>query len=345
MNFDPKKLDKSNFRQFILTSPTQFKEGISLARKIKIPKDFKSIIVSGMGGSTLPANLLRIYCYNLFKTHPKCEPFEIYVNRYYYLPRQSYGSNALNIISSYSGTTEETVSSLEEAHGANLPFVGLSSGGKIEELCRRYEAPHIKLPVPYSNFQPRMGTGYFFGAMLQLLINQSLIPNTSNEIFTLAKKLNSQMDDLEKKGIKLAQKLKDKTPVIYASDKYKSVAMVWKIKFNENAKTPAFWNFFPELNHNEMVGFTNPQAKFFIIMLKDPEDNERNKRRYEPTAQLLKEKGIESEILDMEGDNVFSKIFLSIILADWTSYYLALEYGQDPTPVDMVENLKKILAS
>lgn len=334
MSLDPKKLDKSNFRQFIVDSPSQFKVGLSLVKNITVPGNFKNIIISGMGGSALPANLLQTYCNR-----------EIYINRYYSLPPQSYTSSSLNIISSYSGTTEETISSLEEAHNANLSFVGISSGGKVEELCKKYGAPHIKLPVPYPNFQPRMGTGYFFGAMIQLLINQNLMPNTSSEILSLAKKLNSQMGEFEKIGMKLASRLKGKTPVIYSSSKYKSVAMVWKIKINENAKTPAFWNFFPELNHNEMVGFTNPQAKFFIIMLKDPEDHERNLKRYEPTARLLKERGIESKILEMEGNNVFYKMFSSISIADWASYYLALEYRQDPTPVDMVENLKKILAS
>lgn len=345
MGFDTKQLDKSNFRQFILTSPSQFETGISLAGNIKIPGDFKNIVVSGMGGSALPVNLLQIYCDQILKTNSKFKPFEIYINRYYTLPRQSYSPNSLNIISSYSGNTEETVSSLEEAHKANLPFVGISGGGKLEELCKKYGAPHIKLPIPYPNFQPRMGTGYFFGAMLKLLINQGLLSDTTKEVLSLAEKLNGSMKENEIRGRELSRKLKGKTPVIYAPSKYKSVAMVWKIKINENAKTPAFWNFFPEANHNEMVGFTNPQAKFFIIMLRDLEDHPRNQRRYESTAALLKEKGIESEILEMEGGDVFSKIFLSISLADWTSYYLALEYGQDPTPVDMVENLKKILSS
>lgn len=345
MGFDPKLLDKSNFRQFILSSPSQFEVGLSLSKDIKLPGEFKNIVVSGMGGSALPVNILKTYCNSLFKTNPNYKPFEIYINRYYSLPQESFVPNALNIISSYSGTTEEIISCLEEAHNNSLPFVGISSGGTIEILCKKYGVPHIKLPIPYPNFQPRMGTGYFFAAMMQLFINQNLMPDTSDNILSLANKLNDQMIDLEKKGMELAPKLKEKTPVIYASSKYKSVAMVWKIKVNENAKTPAFWNFFPELDHNEMVGFTNSQAKFFIIMLKDPEDDERNKRRYAATASLLKEKGIECEILDMQGTDVFYKIFSSISLADWTSYYLALEYGQDPTPVDMVEKLKKILAS
>lgn len=332
--------DPSNFRQFIIDTPTQFKVGMEIAKNAKVEGNFDSLTVSGMGGSALPVNLLQAYI-----NSTETKPLNIFINRYYSLPPQAKLPNSLNFISSYSGTTEEIISSLEEVHGLNLPFVGFSSGGNIEELSKKYGMPHVKLPIPYPNYQPRMGTGYFFGAMFQVLVNQGLIRDSSAELISQAEKFHNLMDSYEDKGKALAVKLKGKTPVIYASSNYTSTAMVWKIKLNENAKTPAFYNFFPELNHNEMVGFTNPQAKFMIIMLKDPKDNPRNLKRYEVTAQLLKGKGIDSEIISMDGDDVFSKMFLSITLADWASYYLALEYNQDPTPVAMVEDLKKILAS
>lgn len=342
---DFKKLDPSNFRQFIIDSPSQFKVGMELAKDIKIDGNFNSVTVSGMGGSGWPINLLRTYCNSLFKNHQDYKPFEIYINRYYSLPPEAQRENSLNFISSYSGNTEEVISSLHELTTLNLPFIGLSSGGEVEKLCKQFNMPHVKLPIPYPNFQPRMGTGYFFGALFQILVNQGLVPNLTSEIISSASYLNDYMQNYEKKGMDLAQKIYGKTPVIYSSPKYKALSMIWKIKINENAKTPAFWNFFPELSHNEMVGFTNPQAKFILIMLRDPKDDLRNIKRYNATSQLLKQKGITSEIIDMEGEDVFSKIFLSIMYADWTSYYLALEYKQDPTPVDMVEELKKILAS
>jgi glucose/mannose-6-phosphate isomerase len=336
--------DPSNFKQFILDTPNQFEIGLNLAKKIKVNGSFKSVAVSGMGGSALPANLLRTYCNSLFRKNKSYFPFPIHVNRYYSLPPEAY-DKCLNIIASYSGNTEETVSSLEEAHNNELGFIGLASGGKVETLCNKYKAPFVKLPIPYPNYQPRMGTGYFFGVMFQILINQGLMPDVTKDLLSLASKLNTHMSEFEKRGKELATKIKGKTVVIYSSPKYKPVAMVWKIKMNENAKTPAFYNFFPEANHNEMVGYTNPQAKFFVIMLKDPEDDPRNLRRYDATAKLLKGKGVESEIIDMEGNDVFYKMFSSITIADWASYYLALEYSQDPTPVDMVEELKIILAS
>ena len=342
---DLNALDKSNFRQFILDTPSQFEVGMNLARGIKVDGIFKSLTVTGMGGSALPVNLLQTYCNSLVESSPDYKPLDIFINRSYSLPPQAKSKESLNFFSSYSGTTEEVISSLEEAKKLNLPFIGFSSSGDIERLSKEYGMPHVKLPIPYPNYQPRMGTGYFFGSMYQVLVNHGLAPDQTQEIKTSAATFGNLMQSYEEKGKELAKLLKGKTPIIYSSQKYNPSAMIWKIKMNENAKTPAFWNYFPELNHNEMVGFTNPQADFFLIMLRDKTDDPRNLKRYDVTASLLKEKGIDSVILDMDGENTFSKMFLTITLADWTSYYLALEYGHDPTPVDMVEKLKKILAS
>ncbi|MBI4097949.1 MAG: hypothetical protein HY426_02815, partial [Candidatus Levybacteria bacterium] len=215
MNDDIKNIDKSNFRQFILDVPKGFEVGLNLAKGVKIEGNFENVTVSGMGGSALPANLLRVYCNSLFKKNPQYKPFEIYINRYYSLPLESQSSKSLNFITSYSGNTEETISSLEQARLAGLKFVGLSSGGRVEELCKQYGVPHIKLPLPHPNFQPRMGTGYLFGAMLALLVNQGLVPDTTSELKAQATKLESSMNDFEERGKSLAKKLVGKTPVIY----------------------------------------------------------------------------------------------------------------------------------
>jgi glucose/mannose-6-phosphate isomerase len=119
--------------------------------------------------------------------------------------------------------------------------------------------------------------------------------------------------------------------------------MIWKIKINENAKTPAFWNYFPELNHNEMVGFTLPQAKFHILLLMSEKEHSQNIKRMKITSELLRKKGVETTFINMPGNDTFENIFSTLILGDWTSYYLALAYNQDPTPVEMVEDLKKLL--
>lgn len=334
--------DPSNFRQMLLDSPGQFAVGFDIARDIHIDGDFRSIEISGMGGSALPGNLLRIYLSDLFKKNPNAKRLEVYQNRYYSLPHEAF-NNCLNFISSYSGNTEETIESFEEALKHNLKCVGLSSGGKIEQMCRENSVPHIKMPVPFENFQPRLGTGYFFGAVIQTLINQGLIPDTKDTILETAEKLRENITQFEEKGKELAEKIKGKTPVIYTSTKFKPVAMIWKIMINENGKTPAFWNFFPELNHNEANGFVTPQGKFIAVMLRDPQDHPRNYKRFEVTAQILNEYGTTSEIIDyLEGD-IFYKMFSSLLVGGFTSYYLALAYGNDPTPVELVEKFKKLL--
>lgn len=338
------ELDKSNLRKMIAESPDQLGVGFELAKGVSVPGKFRSIMISGMGGSALPGNLFRIYLNDLFKTErPHDQPIAIYQNRSYSLPPESF-DGCLNFICSYSGNTEETIASFEEALQNNLPCIALSAGGKIEEMAKEHGVPHVKLPIPYENFQPRVGTGYFFGTMFQILVNQGMVPDTTAELLKEAAELKENMAVLEEQGKTLAKKMVGKTPVVYSTAKYKSVAMVWKIKLNENAKTPAFWNFFPELNHNEMVGWTLPRGQFFVLMLRDTTTHPQVVKRFEITAQLLRDKGVTVEVLDMAGGSVYSKVFTSIALGDFASYYLALEYGQDPTPVAMVEELKKLLA-
>jgi len=332
-------IDQSNLRQVILDSADQFKKGLALAKDIKIKGDFKSIMISGMGGSALPGNILRIYLNDLFKKSDSHKRLAVYQNRFYSLPPEAY-DNCLNFICSYSGNTEETISSFRKALKNNLPCVGISSGGKVEEICRENNVPHIKFPA---GIQPRMATGYFFASIFQVLVNSRMIADKTEELIKLSESLKEKTAELENKGEKIAEKLVGKTLIIYSSAKFKSLAMIWKIKFNENSKVPAFCNFFPELNHNEMVGFTNPQSKFFILMLRDPGDHPQNLKRFEITAKLLQEKGIKNEMIDLEDSNIFYKIYSTLYLGDWISYYLALEYNQDPTPVEMVEKFKDLL--
>jgi glucose/mannose-6-phosphate isomerase len=336
------KIDKENLRQVIIDCPKQFAGGFRLAKNIKLKKQkFTTICVSGMGGSSFPTDLLRTYIDHLYEGNLKSnQPLEIIQNRSYTLPKKTL-KNCLHIFSSYSGNTEETISTLNEAIALNLPSVGLMHGGKLQELCVKNNIPHVILP---SVSQPRYASGYFFSISLQILANLGLIEDKSKEINRLTKKLDELALALEAPGKALAKKLTGKTPIIHTTDKCKSIALICKIKINENAKTPCFWNFYPELNHNEMVGYTLPQGKFHIVTLIDPTDNPRILKRMKITAPLLKAKGIETTFFEMPGSDLFTKMFGTLLFIDWVSYYLALNYGQDPTPVDMVEDLKKALA-
>lgn len=335
-------IDKENLRQVIIDFPRQFAEGFALAKNTKLKKGkFTSICFSGMGGSSLPADLLRTYVDYLFELDPKKnQPLEIIQNKSYALPKRTL-KNCFHILASYSGNTEETLTSFREVVDRKLPAIGLANGGKLKELCAKHKIPFIELPAVS---QPRYATGYFFSVSLQILTNLGLIEDKSKEIIRSAKQLEELVLKLETPGKALAKKLTGKTPIIHATDRYKSVALIWKIKINENAKTPAYWNYYPELNHNEMVGYSLPQAKFHVVTLVDPDDNPRIIKRMQITQPLLRAKGSETSSFEMPGKDLFTKMFGALLLGDWASYYLALNYGQDPTPVDMVEDLKKKLA-
>lgn len=330
------------FRQNILDSLDQFATGFEIAKHAKVEGYFKRVVVSGMGGSALPASLVERYVQDVALRH-NILPLRIIQNRTYALPLGTASDHHLHIICSYSGNTEESLSCLEEATTKGIPCIGMSAGGKLEALCQEKNIPHVKLPIPTPTFQPRMGTGYFFGALIEVFINHNLLPDVRAEILEGAAAVKPRLSDIEEEAKKLSGLLVGKTPVVYSNFQYEPVAMIWKIKINENAKTPAFWNFLPEMNHNEMVGYTLPQAPFHVILLRDPEDDPRNQKRYEVLLPLLEEKGVTGTIIDMKGDTVYTRVLNTLLLGDFTAYHLAVAYNQDPEPVDMVEAFKKAL--
>jgi glucose/mannose-6-phosphate isomerase len=322
------EIDKENMREVILTSPKQLKVGLELVKDVKIEGTFKNIIVCGIGGSALPVDVLNSV---------KKPNLPIYIHRDYDLPSEV-NENSLIICISYSGNTEEGVSSLEKAISKNLKTIGIASGGKVEELCKKNNIPFVKIP---SGIQPRSATGYLFSVLTNLLASCGLMENISEEILETAKKLEEINSSLEKDGQILAKKLKKKIPIIYASNNLRALSKIWKIKFNENSKIPAFHNCFPELNHNEMVGYTTKNKNFFVIILRSKDDHPRILKRMDLTASIIKKSGAKVEFVDVRDGSPSFKIFSSLLLGDWTSYYLALENKTDPTPVELVENFKK----
>jgi len=326
------KIDKSNMRQIILAFPSQFLVGIEKAKKIKKSGKFKKVVVCGMGGSALAADVLRLLARDLKIKVP------LHIHRNYSLPYWV-NKDCLIISVSYSGNTEETLSAFQEASRKKLPLITISSGGKLASLAKRRNIPLVKIP---QGLPPRMSLGLQFSALVTCLSNCKLLNSELNNLLSLGKKLQPQK--LEKQGKLLAKKLKNRIPIIYASYQNKELARIWKVKFNENSKIPAFSNYFPELNHNEIVGFTlkNLNFKNFQgLMLWDKSDFPRNQKRMKLTADILKQKRIAVDFIEINGKDNLSKVFSNLLLSDWTSYYLALSYKVDPTPVKIVEDFKR----
>ena len=317
-------------REVILNFPKQFKEGLEAAKDVKVKGKFSKIIVCGMGGSALPANILLTYLPDL--------KLPLFIHRSYGLPSGT-DKKSLIITISYSGNTEETISAYEEAVKKNLKPVAITCGGKLKEIAEEENLPYVL--IPSTGIQPRCASAYLFSALLKTLSNSGVIKDKSEEVLEMAGNLNPL--NFEDEGKNLAKKIIDKIPVVYASNRLKYLARIWKIKFNENLKIMAFWNYFPELNHNEMVGLTNLKGNFHFIILKDANDHPRILKRMEIFAGLIKEKGVQIDFVELEGKNTLEKIFNNLILSDWLTYYLAKEYKVDPTPIEIVEEFKKKL--
>jgi len=156
--------------------------------------------------------------------------------------------------------------------------------------------------------------------------------------------MDDDLEHLDKEAIgrELAALFQNYIPIIYASAVNLPLAYAWKTKINETAKIPSFTNVFPELNHNEMVGYTNLVGAFKVIILKDGADNERNKKRMDIFNSLLKEK-LNCEVIDMADGSPFYKMISTLSLGLWTSYYLAILNNLDPAPVALVEEFKRLM--
>lgn len=276
--------------------------------------EYKHYVLTGMGGSHLSADILKSY-----------KPgTDLYVHKSYGLPPydDEFFKDSLCIASSYSGNTEESIDFAEEAYSKGYAVAVISIGGKLIDFAKENNLPYIQ--IPDTNIQPRSALGFSLIALVKMLRKDDWM----RELNVLENTLKPE--EFREAGEELAGILKGKTPIIYSSSQNLAVAYNWKIKFNETGKIPAFYNIFPELNHNEMNGFdiTSDTSKlgepFHFIFLKDNEDDSRVQKRMNITEILYEERGLPVTSLHLEGSNRLERIFTSLLLADWAAVYTAL---------------------
>ena len=347
LDYEPVIENIANFhKKDKFTPPLKRTGGKQLAKGQSFSR--AGFIVCGMGGSNLAAGIIKSW-------KPKSD---IIIHRDYGLPEMEEVElkNRLIILSSYSGTTEETISAFTEAQSRGLSALVITTGGRLLELAQESKTPYIQMPKTVGN--PRFAIGYSIKATLKAMGEESIIDDVSHwaESFT---------DGCEQAGKELADKLQDKMPLIYSSGNNAGLARYWKISFNETAKLPAFYNFLPELNHNEMVGFSSNPAlekddketfgqwpvlfkggdKFAFVFLNDPDDEPRIQKRMVATQRVFEDRGFTVLNVDLTGPSLWHKSFAGILTAMWTSYFFAEYYGVDPEDISMIEEFKKSLVS
>nr|BCX00824.1 MAG: phosphate starvation-inducible protein PsiE [Bacteroidota bacterium] len=299
------------------------------------------VVVAGMGGSAIGGDLLRAYLYDRISV-------PIFVCRHYTLPA-FVGPHTLVCISSYSGQTEETLSAYEEAIARKAQVVVTTSGGTAADMARRYGHPLVCIPA---GRPPRTALAYLFTPLLHAVWQAGLIPDPRAEIAETRQVLEEHLGRYphaseDNPALRLSRALHGRLPILYAGHgPMEAVALRWRGQFSENAKVLAYGHVLPEMNHNEIVGWENlPELlrQTAVIFLHDAEDHPRVHLRMRITRTLLQPYTDSIHDIYSEGQSRLSRMFSLIYLGDWTSYYLALLYAVDPTPVSKIEFLKKEL--
>jgi glucose/mannose-6-phosphate isomerase len=341
---DINSVDSQNMWEFLTTFPDQWKEAMESTNNIELTVDtdrISNICFAGMGGSAIGADLIQSFCYH-------DSPYPIQVVRHYEIPGWV-DENTLFIACSFSGNTEETLTALTTAREKGAQAIAVTAGGELMVKASKEEFDYIKIP---GGMPPRTAIGYSFVPLYRIFQHLGLVEERDGALKDTARFLTEQneifSDPHDNEALNLAEEINDTLPVIYSdATMMEPVNLRWRNQFAENAKTLAYGNTLPEMNHNEIVGWeriVHLTGRLSVILLIDKEDNPRVQRRMEIVEELVEDQAASLHILKTRGQTRLTRMFSLIQLADWTSFYLAIVNNIDPTPIAKIDLLKSKLA-
>ncbi len=337
------KRDEQGMLKILGRFDQQLEQALEIGQEVKIPaggQPVEKVVLCGMGGSAIGGDLLRAYLGQDMKV-----PF--LVNRNYTLPG-FVDANTLVLVASYSGQTEETLSSFAQAQEAGARVICLTSGGTLGQLAQEHGVPCARIPEGYP---PRSALGFCSVPFLVCLAHLGLVADRSAELRRSIELVREKIQNYgplssisENLAKSLAFSLKGRIPIIYGSDSHlEMVAVRWRGQFSENGKQLAYSSTLPEMNHNEIEGWTHPPSllrQLVPIFLRDRDDHPKTQARIDVTGGLLSEKVDSTFEYWTEGRSWIDRLWSLILLGDYASVYLAFLNQVDPTPVKTIERLK-----
>lgn len=323
------------------------REGWELGVRAALPEGSSPshLLVLGMGGSGIGGDLLRSLLYDRVR-------FPVTVVKDYTLPGWV-GPGAVVFACSYSGDTEETLAAYGAARAAGAACVAVTSGGRLAQRAQEDGVPLVRIP---SGLPPRAALGYLLGPMLGALHQLGWVDGLEEEVTeaeallrSLAAEWGPEVPTAHNPTKQLARSLVGRVPVVYAASRLSEpAALRWKTQLNENSKVYATWNVFPELNHNETVGWAlagQPEGLLEVVVLRDPEDAPRLVRRVEITREVALGGAAGVHQVHARGTRRLSRLLSLVLFGDLVSVYLAYLNEVDPTPVAVIDELKRRLGS
>ncbi|TME91894.1 MAG: bifunctional phosphoglucose/phosphomannose isomerase [Chloroflexi bacterium] len=322
----------------------QIRDAWAIASKANLPPaygDVRNITVAGMGGSAIGGDLAAALLADELKV-------PMTVHRDYGLPAYV-GRDSLVVTSSYSGNTEETLSSFEEARKRGAKVLVLTTGGKLAELGRASSYPVVTFSY---KARPRATLGYSLGLVLGTLAKLNFVRDLSGDIEAATRDLAKIQERVHEgartnEAKKLAIELFGRVVFAYGAGVMGVMARRVKGQWNENAKNWSAFDVMSELNHNAVVGFPHPpiaKEALTVLLLRSDRDNPRHKLRFEVTRELLDRASIPHKTLQFAGQNVLSEVLQMVYFTDYVSFYVALLNGADPSPNTSIDYLKDRLA-
>jgi glucose/mannose-6-phosphate isomerase len=303
----------------------------------------ESVVVLGMGGSGVSGDVVRSV------VEPRLPiPFRVEKG---YGPLPSWvGRTSLVFAVSYSGNTEETLSAAADALERGARLVTVATGGALAEMAEDHDLSHVAIPP---GLQPRSALGFLTLPLLAVLDRMELVPPLEEDVEEAIDVLDGIALRCQRKSAahdnpakSLAGRLVGKIPLIYGGHGLGATAAYrFKCDLNEYAKTPAFWNELPELNHNEIESWQAETTRdFALVMLRDHDESAAISRRFDITKELIGAPGAEAYEVMSEGRSVLARLLSLLLVTQLAAIYLALARGIDPGPVEVLERLKQKLA-
>jgi glucose/mannose-6-phosphate isomerase len=341
-----RQFDKSGMLDHLHRFPEQCQKAWKKVQKFELPREYtkiSNVVMLGMGGSAIGGDIVR----RLALAESK---LPVWVHRDYGLPA-FVDANTLVIASSYSGNTEETLSAFTKALGTRSKKLAITSGGRLKQL-----AEDNGIPVFVIDYQapPRAAFPHSFVPLMGIFQKLGLLGDKSadlQEAVDILKKLSRDLIETRplasNPAKQLAARLQGRVAVVYGAEILSEVAQRWKGEFNENSKAWAFFESFPELNHNAVVGYEFPieaKERIFVLMLRSSALHPRNLLRYEATSRLLTKAGIAYEFVEARGKSALAQVLSLVHLGDYASFYLSILNDVDSTSTDAINFVKQYLA-
>jgi glucose/mannose-6-phosphate isomerase len=340
-----KRYDPEGMLYHLHRLPQLCQQAWQMALNFKLPPDYADIdkvLVLGMGGSAIGGDLAA----SLAQAEAR---LPVIVCRGYELPAFT-DARTLVIASSFSGNTEETLASFERALKTEAKKLAITTGGRLKAMAQERGIPVFSFDY---QAQPRAALPFSLLPILCFLSRLGLVSDKSPEVAEtvpllegLSARIAETVPQAQNPAKQLASRLYNHLPVVYGAGITAEVAHRWKTQLNENSKAWAFHEVFPELNHNAVVGYQLPQelaGSIVVVLLRSALLAERIQLRYRITTELLERAGVGYQTIDGEGGSPLSQMMSLVLFGDYTSYYLAMLYETDPSPVKAIDFLKQKL--